>query len=39
VWLVVLPVITPRDIYFPVLHHVMPLMIGIALLSKAPIPQ
>ena len=39
VWLVVLPVITPRDIYFPVLHHVMPLVIGIALLSKAPVPQ
>ena len=39
VWLIVLPVITPRDIYFPVLHHVMPLVIGIALLSKAPVPQ
>jgi hypothetical protein len=36
-WLVVLPVTTPRDIYFPVLYHVMPLLIGIALLSKAPI--
>jgi hypothetical protein len=31
-WLVVLPVITPRDIYFPVLHHVAPLVIGITLL-------
>lgn len=30
-WLVVLPVITPRDIYFPVLRHFMPLLIGIAL--------
>jgi hypothetical protein len=39
VWLVVLPMITPRDIYFPVLHHVMPLVIGIALLSKGPVPQ
>jgi hypothetical protein len=33
-WLVALPVITPRDIYFPVLHHFMPLMIGVALLLK-----
>ena len=33
-WLVVLPVTRPRDIYFPVLHHVMPLVIGIALLLK-----
>ncbi len=33
-WLVVLPVITPRDIYFPVLHHVAPLLIGIALLLQ-----
>jgi hypothetical protein len=31
-WLVVLPVITPRDIYFPVLHHFTPLLIGSALL-------
>lgn len=35
-WLVVLPVTSPRDIYFPVLHHVMPLVIGIALLWRAP---
>ncbi len=34
-WLVVLPLLTPRDIYFPVLHHVMPLVIGIALLLTA----
>jgi hypothetical protein len=33
-WLVVLPVISPRDIYYPVLHHVAPLMIGIALLVR-----
>ena len=33
-WLVALPVTSPRDIYFPVLHHVMPLVIGIALLLK-----
>ena len=33
-WLVVLPVITPEDIYFPILHHLMPLLIGGALLWK-----
>lgn len=33
-WLVVLPIVTPRDIYFPVLHHVAPLLIGIALLVR-----
>ena len=31
-WLVVLPVITRRDIYFPLLHHFIPLLLGIALL-------
>ncbi len=35
-WLVVLPLATPRDIYFPVLHHVAPLVIGIALLWQSP---
>lgn len=34
-WLIVLPLITPRDIYFPVLHHVAPLLIGIALFSSS----
>jgi len=34
-WLVALPVITPREVYFPVLHHVAPLLIGIALLWSA----
>ncbi len=33
-WLVVLPVITPEDIYFPILHHLMPLLIGSALLRR-----
>ena len=33
-WLVVLPIITPGDIYFPVLHHPIPLLIGIALLRR-----
>jgi hypothetical protein len=31
VLLVVVLVITPRDIYFPFMHHTMPLVIGIAL--------
>ncbi len=35
-WLVVLPLVSPIGIYFPVLHHVFPLVIGIALLTKAP---
>jgi hypothetical protein len=35
VWLVVLPLVTPRDIYFPVLHHVMPFVIGLALVLRA----
>ena len=34
-WLVVLAVISRRDMYFPVLHHFMPLIIGIALLLSA----
>ncbi len=35
-WLIALPLITPRDIYFPALHHFMPLLIGIASLLRAP---
>src|SRR5688572_13700121 len=33
-WLVILPIFSSRDIYYPVLHHAAPLMIGIALLVK-----
>lgn len=33
-WLVVLPLATPQDIYFPVVHHAMPLLIGGALLWR-----
>jgi hypothetical protein len=33
-WLVVLPIISPGDIYFPVLHHPVPLLVGIALLRR-----
>ena len=32
-WLLVMLLSRPRDIYFPVLHHVAPLIIGIALLA------
>lgn len=35
VWLVVLPIATPRDMYYPALHHAAPLLIGIALLMKS----
>jgi hypothetical protein len=38
-WLVALPLLTPRDIYYPVLHHVMPLLIGGALLRQSVFPQ
>jgi hypothetical protein len=31
-WLLIMLIVRPRDIYFPVLHHVVPLIIGIALL-------
>ena len=31
-WLAALPIVSPSDIYYPVLHHVAPLIIGIALL-------
>jgi hypothetical protein len=33
-WLVVLPMVAPRDIYFPVLHHAVPLVAGIYLLWR-----
>jgi hypothetical protein len=33
-WLVVMVIVRPSDIYFPVLHHVAPLIIGIALLIQ-----
>lgn len=31
-WLIVLPLFSPRDIYFSVLHHTAPFLIGITLL-------
>ena len=33
-WLVVLPVARPKDMYYPWLHYVAPLLIGIGLLAK-----
>lgn len=33
-WLIVLPIISRRDLYYPILHYVMPLVIGIILLLK-----
>lgn len=30
-WLVLLPLATPDDIYYPILHHVVPLFIGVGL--------
>jgi hypothetical protein len=33
-WLLVMLIVRPRDIYYPVLHHVAPLLIGIALLIQ-----
>ncbi len=33
-WLVILPIASPHDIYYPVLHHTAPLIIGIALLTS-----
>ena len=32
-WLVILPIARPQDIYYPWLHYVAPLMIGITLLA------
>jgi hypothetical protein len=33
-WLVILPIARPADMYYPWLHYVAPLLIGIALLLK-----
>jgi hypothetical protein len=37
-WLLALPLLTPRDIYYPVLHDVMPIFIGAALLRQSASP-
>jgi len=34
-WLIILPLLSPGDIYFPVLHHLMPLLIGFLLLLRS----
>jgi hypothetical protein len=33
-WLLIMLVVRPSDIYYPVLHHVAPLIIGITLLTR-----
>lgn len=38
-WLLALPLLTPRNIYFPVLHQIMPLLIGGALLRRSLSPR
>ena len=35
-WLIVLALISRRDMYFPILHYVLPPVIGIALLLSVP---
>lgn len=35
-WLVALLIWSPGDVYFPVLHLLMPIVIGIALLRPSP---
>jgi hypothetical protein len=39
VFLFALPLLTPSDIYYPVLHHVAPLLIGGALLRRTAVPR
>ena len=33
-WLVILPIARPKDIYYPWLHYIAPLIIGISLLAR-----
>ena len=33
-WMVILPIARPQDMYYPWLHYVVPLTIGIALLVR-----
>jgi hypothetical protein len=33
-WLIALPIVALTDMYYPILHHLMPLIIGIALLAS-----
>lgn len=37
--LVTLVVLTPYDVYYPVSHHVVPLLIGVALLWRTTVPR
>jgi hypothetical protein len=36
-WLLIMLIVRPNDIYFPVVHHVAPLVIGIALFAKSSV--
>ena len=33
-WLILLPIVSRRDLYYPILHYLMPLVIGVALLRN-----
>lgn len=33
-WLVALPIVSPGDLYYPILHHEAPLVIGIMLVAR-----
>jgi hypothetical protein len=34
-WLIILPIVRPNDMYYPWLHYMAPLLIGIALIARA----
>lgn len=34
--LIALPLLSPRDIYFPAIHYLAPLLLGLALMWRAP---
>ena len=33
-WLIILPIASPDDLYYPLLHHMMPLLLGFMLLRR-----
>lgn len=37
VWLIILPITTPGDISFPILHHIMPAVMAVPLLTASVI--
>jgi len=38
-WLLTLVLLTPYDVYYPVIHHVAPLLIGGALVRRTAVPR